>query len=171
MIRALSIAIAAILLAGGLLSSAQAEDLKAIGRYGAWQALTFIENGNTGCYIFSEPERMQGKYSSRGKVYALVTHRPTSKQINVITMIAGYTYKDKSEVTVEIGNEKFSLFTDKDTAWAADSETDQKLVEAMKNGSGMVVHGISARDTETTDTYSLQGFTKAYNAIGEACGL
>ncbi len=45
------------------------------------------------------------------------------------------------------------------------------MVDAMKKGSGMMVHGISARDTETIDTYSLQGFTKAYNAIGEACGL
>ena len=35
----------------------------------------------------------------------------------------------------------------------------------------MVVKGTSSRDTLTTDTYSLIGFTKAYRAIGKACGL
>jgi invasion protein IalB len=172
MIRLLSIAAAVVLLAAGSLSTALAQDPpKPIGRYGAWQALTFEESGNIACYIISEPAKSEGKYNTRGKVYALITHRPTSKQLNVLTIIAGYTYKDKSDVTIQIGEEKFSLFTDQGTAWAPDAETDQKLVEAMKGGSDMIVRGISSRDTETTDTYSLQGFTKAYNAIGEACGL
>jgi invasion protein IalB len=175
MIRLISIAAAVVLLTAGSLSLALAQDPpkppKAIGRYGDWQALTFEEAGNIACYIISEPKQAQGNYSTRGKVYALVTHRPTSKQLNVLTVIAGYTYKDKSEATIEIGDEKFLLFTEQGTAWAPDADTDQKLVEAMKSGSGMIVRGISSRDTETIDTYSLQGFTKAYNAIGEACGL
>ena len=177
MIRLISAAVAVVLLAAGSLSLALAQDPpkppKAIGRYGDWQALTFEEAGNVACYIISEPKQAQGNYSTRGKVYALITHRPSSKpqQLNVLTIIAGYPYKEKSEVTIEIGDEKFSLFTEQETAWAADAETDQKLVDAMKSGSGMIVRGVSTRDTETTDTYSLQGFTKAYNAIGEACGL
>jgi invasion protein IalB len=175
MIRLISIAAAVVLLAAGSLSLALAQDPpkppKAIGRYGDWQALTFEEAGNIACYMISEPKQAQGNYSTRGKVYALITHRPSSKQLNVLTIIAGYPYKEKSEVTVEIGDEKFSLFTEKETAWAPDAETDQKLVDAMKKGSGMIIRGVSTRDTETTDTYSLQGFTKAYNAIGEACGL
>ena len=38
-------------------------------------------------------------------------------------------------------------------------------------GSGMIVRGVSSRGTETTDTYSLNGFTRAHNAIGQACGV
>ena len=33
----------------------------------------------------------------------------------------------------------------------------------------MIVHGTSARGTETVDTYSLLGFGKAYDAISTAC--
>ena len=33
----------------------------------------------------------------------------------------------------------------------------------------MVVRGVSKRDTKTTDTYSLSGFTRAHGAIGKAC--
>jgi Invasion associated locus B (IalB) protein len=171
MMRRLPSAMAAMILAAGYFSSAEAADPTAIGRYGAWQALTFDEGGSKGCYVFSEPKQMEGKYSSRGKVYTLVTHRPGSKQLNVVTIIAGYTYKPESEVVVEIGDETFKLFTDKGTAWTPTADSDQRMVDAMKNGSEMKVHGISARDTETVDTYSLQGFTKAYSAINEACGL
>jgi hypothetical protein len=171
MIRPTALATAAAALAAGYFSSALAQEPKAIGRYGAWHALTFEEAGNTGCYIFSEPTQMEGKYNSRGKVYALVTHRPNSSQLNVITIVAGYSYKPDSEVVVEIGDESFKLFTDQGTAWTPTADSDQKLVDAMKNGAEMKVHGVSSRDTETVDTYSLQGFTKAYTAINEACGL
>lgn len=52
---------------------------------------------------------------------------------------------------------------------AVNSEEDRKLVKAMKAGSKMVVVGYSSRGTKTTDTYSLSGFTAAYNAISKAC--
>ena len=41
----------------------------------------------------------------------------------------------------------------------------------MRKGTSMTVHGTTARGTETTDSYSLIGFNKAYAAIGTACGV
>jgi invasion protein IalB len=153
------------------LSAALAQAPQPIGDFGNWQALTFVEEGNTGCYMLSEPDRMEGAYKSRGEVYALITHRPADNTRDVVTIIAGYDFKPKSEVTVQIGGEKFALFTDGGMAWALDAEQDRALVDAMKNGSSMVVLGVSTRGTKTTDTYSLSGFTKAYNSISDACGL
>jgi invasion protein IalB len=141
-----------------------------VGSYGDWQALTFEEGGKSGCYVIAEPTKKEGNYTSRDDVYALVTHRPADDKLNVFTIIAGYTYQDQSSVTLEIGDEKFSLSTKDNTAWASD-EDDPRIIEALKKGTGMVVRGTSSRGTETTDTYSLTGFTKAYNAIGEACKL
>jgi hypothetical protein len=154
----------------GITASAWAQNPKAIGSFGNWQALTFEENGKPGCYVIAEPDRKEGAYSSRGQVYALVTHRPSDKSFDVVTIMAGYTYKQGSEVTVQIGTDKFALFTEEGMAWASD-EDDRKLVDAMKKGSEMSIHGVSSRGTETTDTYSLSGFTKAYTAIGTACGV
>jgi len=45
------------------------------------------------------------------------------------------------------------------------------LVGAMKAGIEMTIRGTSARGTETLDTYSLRGFTAAYNEAVTACGL
>jgi hypothetical protein len=152
------------------MSPVQAQNPQPIGSFGDWQALTFQEEGQSGCYVIAEPARKEGNYTSRGDVYALVTHRPTDAKLNVFTIIAGYTYQPGSEVIAEIGGERFSLFTQEGMAWAADAD-DAKIVDALKRGAGMVVRGVSSRGTETTDTYSLTGFTKAYNAIGRACGL
>ncbi|MGH6932440.1 MAG: invasion associated locus B family protein [Dongiaceae bacterium] len=165
--------IASCLLIAGLafVAPAYAESATPIGDFGNWQALTFKEGDNTGCYVLSKPDRMEGAYKSRGEVYALVTHRPADATRDVVTIIAGYSFKPKSEVTVQISAEKFQLFTDEGMAWAPDADSDRALVNAMKNGSSMVVYGMSARGTKTTDTYSLTGFTKAYKAIGDACGL
>lgn len=151
-------------------SPAMAQNPRPIGSFSSWQALTFEEDGKAGCYVIAEPIRKEGKYTSRDQVYALVTHRPADAKLNVFTIIAGYTYQEESTVTLEIDSEAFSLSTRGDTAWASD-EDDPRIVEALKKGAGMVVRGVSSRGTETTDTYSLTGFTRAYNAIGEACKL
>jgi len=165
---ALIAAVWAVLL--GSMGSAAAQNPKQIGNFANWQALTFQEEGKSGCYTIAEPIRKEGAYNTRGRVYTLVTHRPADKKLNVVTIIAGYDYKEGSDVTIEVGGEKFSLFTQSGMAWASD-EDDSKIVDAMKKGSDLVVHGVSTKGTETTDTYSLIGFTKAYNAIGQACGL
>lgn len=150
-------------------SPATAADPKAIGTFSDWQAVTFDDGGSTGCYITSRPTKEEGDYTQRGRTYVLVTHRPKDGSFDVVSIVAGYTYKDGSDVTVAIDQKDFSLFTHQDSAWAADTATDRALVAAMKSGNRMVVRGISSRGTKTTDTYSLSGFTKAYNAIAEAC--
>ncbi len=150
---------------------ARAEDPKSIGVFTDWEAVTFTEGGNLGCYMTSDAKKSVGNYKERGKVYALVTHRPANESLDVVTLIAGYTFKKDSDVVVDIAGQKFSLFTDKNSAWARDAETDHRLVAAMRKGSTMTVKGSSERGTATTDTYSLKGFSKAYAAINAACGV
>jgi invasion protein IalB len=140
-----------------------------INNFGAWSAFVKSEGSNKVCYIGSTPNKQRGKYKKRGETYVLVTHRPAEKTRNVVSIKAGYVYKNGSDVTVNIGSQRFSLFTDKDFAWARDKAGDNKLVAAMRAGSLMITTGISGRGTKTTDTYSLSGFTAALNAINKAC--
>ena len=100
----------------------------------------------------------------------MVTHRPFEKTFNVINTVAGYTYRTGSKPTLTIDNKKaVFLAVHEDTAWAKDGKTDQRLVELMKEGSVGILKGTSKRGTATTDTFSLKGFSKAYQTIGEAC--
>jgi hypothetical protein len=146
------------------------QGIERIGDYGAWSSFKFTENGETACYMASQPKKAVGDYTKRGDVYAIVTHRPAEKRRDEVSVVAGYTYKKDSWVDVAVGDKTFKLFTHEDGAWAPDKNDDKALVQAMIKGKDMVVKGTSSRGTLTTDTYSLIGFTKAYQAINQACG-
>ena len=152
----------------GIATEAVAREAKAIGRYGEWVAYTYKSKKQLVCYIASQPTKEKGKYKRRGDVFARVSHRPAAKSFGVVSFVAGYTYKQDSDVLVTIGGNEFVLYTDAGTAWA-DDKLDKKLVKAMKAGRNMVVRGTSSRGTLTKDAYSLAGFTRAYQAIGKAC--
>ena len=46
---------------------------------------------------------------------------------------------------------------------------DRIIIDAMKAGKQMTVIGYSKRGTETTDIYTLIGFTSAYNSLQKDC--
>ncbi len=154
----------------GTAAAARAAD-KVLGLFGDWGAQTFTEGKNTGCSIWSQPTKDKGDYSKRGPIYAYVTHRPWDKRLNEVSISTGYTYKKDSTVQVLIGGQKFTLFTDGETAWSRSAKDDKALVDAMRRGSSMTVTGVSSRGTQTVDTYSLTGFTKAFETIGKACNV
>ncbi len=123
----------------------------------------------------SAPKKSVGDYSKRGPAYALVTNDPTTGGRGEVSFVAGYPFKKDSMVTVAIGGKTFELFTkaedpgNADKAWTQGPEDDRDMVEAMISGADMVVKGLSARNTETTDTYSLIGFTATKKVIDKTC--
>lgn len=150
---------------------AQASEPQLLSTHGDWSAYTFKENGNKVCYMASTPRKAEGNYTKRGEIYALITHRPAENTKDVFSYIAGYDYKVDSDVKLKISSKEFTLFTQDDTAWAPDSETDRDLAKSVKGGSTMIIRGMSRRGTKTTDTFSLKGSTAAYKAISKACGV
>ena len=140
---------------------------------GQWVAFKYGQNKDKVCYVSSIPIKMTGKYKKRGQSYIMISHRPSDKPptLNVFEHRAGYTYKRGSEVTVEIGSQKFRLYTNADSAWAKDSKTDENLVRSMIKGNKLVLRGTSNRGTKTVDTYSLSGFTATFRASAKACKL
>ena len=152
-------------------SPVAAQAIERIGDFRDWSAFRFAEDGKPACYMASQPKKAEGNYTSRGDIYGLVTHRPSEERRDEVSFIAGYSYMKDSFVEVSIGSSSWQLFTQDDGAWAVNETEDKGLVQAMVKGSSMVVRGTSSRGTLTTDTYSLKGFTKAYEAIGKACGL
>ena len=142
-----------------------------VAQNGDWEGYSETEAGQQVCYMGSEPRKAEGKYKKRGQTYMLVTHRPSEKSANVVSIASGYTYKKGSEITASIGKKKFILHPDGGNAFTADSKADNDLVKAMINGSTMIIRGISSRGTKTTDTYSLKGFTATIKAITKACKL
>lgn len=155
----------------GIGSAHALEAPQLIGEYGDWAAYTYTENGKKVCYMASVPKRDEGRYTRRGDINVVVTHRPGENSFDVFNIVAGYTYKKNADVVIKIGNKTFkNLFTDEDKAWTLTEADDQALVAAMKRGERMIIDGVSSRGTKTKDTYSLKGFMRAYKAISAKCG-
>lgn len=150
--------------------TAQAQQPNFIGENGDWKAYTFKKGGELVCYMASTPEKSSGDYTSRGRIYALITNDPSEKVEGQVSIVTGYTYKPNSTVSVAIGGKRFELFTESDKAWSRGPEDDNDIIDAMIAGSDMVVEGISSRGTVTTDTYSLIGFTATKRVIDQTCG-
>lgn len=168
-IRLVTLAIAAMAMVMAAAGPALAQDVSTIGSHGSWTAYSFKEGKNKVCYIASTPSKSEGAYAKRGDVFAIVTHRPAEKSFGVVSIVAGYAYKANNPVQMEVGDKAFKLTSHGETAWASGND-DKAIVTAMKGAGSMEVTGKSTRSTETTDTFSLKGFSAALDAINKACG-
>jgi invasion protein IalB len=140
-----------------------------VGTFTDWNAFTDTEGPAKVCYVGAFPQKSLPENVTRGKIYILVTHRPAVKSLGVVSVEAGYSYKDGSDVDFIVeGKPAFKFFTRGGQAWTQD---DTAVVAALKAGKSLTVKGTSSRGTVTTDTYSLSGFTAAYQAIDKACGV
>ena len=149
---------------------AQAAEPRSLGKFSNWEAYVFMEGDNKVCYMASQPVKSEGNYTRRGDIFALITHRPAEGTKNVFSYITGYAYKPGSDATIKVDSNSYTLFTQDETAWAPDASTDNKISDAIRRGSKMVVKGTSSRGTATTDTFSLKGSSAAHSAIDKACG-
>ena len=162
-------------LAAGLLFStaARAEDPVALGTFEDWGAYTYHDNGAPVCYVFSSPKKSDSdkKTAKRDAAYFMITHFTARKVKGQISTIIGYPFKESSTVNLKIDSANFELYTNGDAAWAADADTEAKIVKAMKASKShmFTVAGTSFRGTQTTDTYSLIGIDKALDKIDATC--
>lgn len=165
-----NIILAVVFFSINLTTFAQSNAPKLIAQDGKWSAYEIKESGKKVCYMVSSPSKEEGTYTRRGKVYAMVTHRPAEKSFNVVSFHAGYGFAPGATIDVAIGKNKFKMFTEAETAWAS-NDLDDAIVSAIKGGNQVVVKGKSSRGTQTTDTYSLKGSSRIYKAMSKSCGV
>ena len=121
------------------------------------------------CYIGSlaiETDLPSDK--KRGNFYVLVYKNIGNPEI-VVQIEAGYSYKVPSDIIISIDKGEYKFYTTEDLPTAAWTEEDSKVIFAMKKGLELKVKGESSRGTVTNDTYTLNGFTAAYNKLIEEC--
>jgi hypothetical protein len=141
-----------------------------LGTYRDWNVYRFVDGEQAICYMASEPKKQEGNYTRRGNPAVLVTRRPAPTVVDEVSVQPGYTFQNGSEVEVNVdGSRTFMLFTRGEHAWTKTADADEQLIGAMRSGSDMTVRGTSVKSTFSLDTYSLMGFTAAYDAMVEAC--
>jgi hypothetical protein len=145
---------------------------ESLGGSGVWSA--YVSRDQTGrvCYLVGQPKKSDAAgVAGRRQPMAMVTHRPAEHIANVVSFVEGYGLKPGSNVALEIGERRFSLFTQGDSAWAPTSELDRTIVGTLARGTSVVAKGEAENGRTTTDSYSLAGFAKALALIDKACGV
>ena len=134
----------------------------------------FVEESPKECWGVSAPKETvntkDGKTVQvrRGDILLFVTYRPG--KAGEISFMGGYPFAGGSTVDMVVNNgQKFTLFTDGEGAWAGSPEEDAKIIAALKGGADVTVTGHSGRGTQTSDKFSLIGFTAAMDEAATRC--
>ena len=135
-----------------------------------WKAHSYVRDGNKVCYMHAKPAKSKGNYKRRGAPNVMVTRRQGARTTEEVSVTSGYPYPEGKAVKVTIDGRQFNFdLTHGEHAWVSDEEADARVVKAMIRGRGMMVRGVSLKNTYSEDSYSLIGFTKIHDAIVRAC--
>ena len=145
------------------------ENLKSIGKFKDWESFVLSKEGNKICFAQSIPVVRAPKKLKRDPSRLFVSFRPTENIKNEISVTNGYEFKLRAPVSAKSGKKSYDLFSKGRFAWVVDSEDEAKLIVTMKKASRLMIVGNSDKDVETTDHYSMMGFTKAYNSAKKSC--
>ncbi|MBR0737316.1 Invasion associated locus B family protein [Bradyrhizobium liaoningense] len=142
-----------------------------IGQFGTWGAYSATPNGKKVCFALAKPSASKTNPPNRPRdpAYAFVSTRPAEKVNNEVSVMIGYALKPGSESSVEVGGASFAMYTQGDGLWIKNAAEEERMVEAMRKSADLVVKGVSAKGTETTDTFSLKGLAQALDKIAQDC--
>ena len=145
------------------------ENLKSIGKFKDWETFVLSQEGNKICFAQSIPVVRAPKKLKREPSRLFVSFRPNENIKNEISLTNGYEFKQKAPVSAKSGKKSYDLFSKGRFAWVVDSKDEIKLIMTMKRASRLMIIGNTNKGAQTTDHYSMMGFTKAYNTTKKSC--
>ena len=130
------------------------------------------------CFIVSKPTDWSAQRDGqavtvrRGDIRFYISIIPGEQIASEPSFLAGYPLKQDAPVEMRVKDSTINLYPNAEVnveyAWPRPDE-DSNLITAMRGGSEATIIGTSARGTVTTDTFSLIGFTAAYEKAQEMC--
>ena len=153
-----------------IFSTSYGEDnLKSIGKFKDWESFVLSQEGSKICFAQSIPVVRAPKKLKREPSRLFVSFRPNENIKNEISVTNGYVFKSKAPVAAKSGKKSYDLFSKGKFAWVVDNKDEAKLIVTMKRASRLMIIGNTDKGDQTTDHYSMMGFTKAYNSAKKNC--
>ena len=148
--------------------SSYANTPRSTGKYKNWESFTVETDKGKICFAQTLPTKRAPAAIKREKSKLFVTFRPTENIKDEISLTSGHDYKS-STVSASSGKRSYSFFSQKNFAWLLDDQEEQKFIKLMKRATDVIVKARTTNGAETTDHYSMMGFTKAYNTAKKTC--
>jgi hypothetical protein len=145
-------------------ATAKPDGPKLIARFDDWIAATHPESGVPVCYAFTRAHSSIPTVAGRGGVVLTVTQRPSGR--DAVAMESGFSFTPDATVTVQADQTGLDFYTSQRAAFARDGHA---AVIAFKASGRAIARSPGPHDATVTDTFSLKGFTAAYEAISKAC--
>ena len=145
------------------------ENLKSIGKFKEWESFVLSQEGSKICFTQSKPVIRAPKKLKREPSRLFVSFRPSENIKNEISVTNGYEFKLKAPVEAKSGKKSYDLYSKGRFAWVVDNEDEAKLIVTMKKASRLMIIGNTNKGDQTTDHYSMMGFTKAYKTAKKNC--
>ena len=146
------------------------ENLKSLGKFKDWESFVLLKEGSKICFAQSIPVVRAPKKLKRDPSRLFVSFRPNENIKNEVSVTNGYEFKVKAPVAAKSGKKSYDLFSKGRFAWVVDNKDETKLIRTMKKASRLMIIGNTNEGQQTTDHYSMMGFTKAYNTAKKSCG-
>ena len=143
--------------------------IKMDGQFKNWTAQNTNINGQQVCYAVSSPVASDPKNLNRAESRIFVSFRSNDKIQNEISITSGYNYKISSKVNVAIDKKEFKFETEDNFAWLTKYEEEVAMIELMRKSSQAKISATSAKGSKTIDTFSLSGFSEAYETAKKKC--
>jgi len=142
---------------------------RSTGKYKNWESFTAETDKGKICFAQTVPTKRAPASIKRDKSKLFVTFRPSENIKDEVSMTSGHDYKS-STVTASSGKKRYSFFSQKNFAWLLDDQEEKNFIKLMKRATNVIVKARTTKGAETTDHYSMMGFTKAYNTAKKTCG-
>ena len=149
-------------------SNSFANTPRSTGKYKNWQSFTAETDEGKICFAETLPTKRAPAAVKRGRSKLFVTFRPSENIKDEISITSGHAYK-ASTVTAKSGKRSYSFFSKENFAWILDDQEEKKFIKLMKKATDVIVKARTVKGAETTDHYSMMGFTKAYNTAKKNC--
>jgi hypothetical protein len=141
---------------------------RSTGKYKNWESFVAETDKGKICFAQTIPTKRAPAAIKRDKSKLFVTFRPTEDIKDEVSITSGHEYKS-STVTASSGKRKYSFFSQKGFAWLLDDQEEKGFIKLMKKATNVIVKARTTKGAETTDHYSMMGFTKAYNTAKKTC--
>ena len=148
--------------------SAFANTPRSTGKYKNWESFVAETDQGKICFAQTTPTKRAPGAIQRNQSKLFVTFRPAESIKDEDSITSGHDYKSSS-VTASSGKRKYSFFSQKDFAWLLDDQEEMKFIKLMKKATDLIIKARTVKGAETTDHYSMMGFTKAYNTAKKTC--
>ncbi|WP_375399055.1 hypothetical protein [uncultured Sphingomonas sp.] len=134
-----------------------------LGVYKGWGALRDARPAR--CFAIARPIAAGG----RAQGFASVASWPGRGLRNSLAIRLSRARDRAADVTLSIGERRFTLVAGEFDAWAADAPSDRAIVTAMRSGRSMSVEAVGATGRPFADVYALAGAATAIDAAALGC--